>query len=304
MWQILLRSSFFVIPAIVRSSPSLQGLILNQPLASPSLWKPDLSVSQSQNTTTKPGAFEIKFLIEESELEKLIPSVAARMQLDPHAHPQTGGYTVEGIYFETLERDVFRRSPGYSRRKFRIRRYSEGPNVFLERKSKRKGIVSKRRTLLERSDLVNLLDRIFERTHPSLQRIDEETSRGQSGPSEMDWFSRRIERLKLRPLLCLSYDRVAFLQMDNSGPIRLTLDRALGCCTLEQSQFPSKVAYQPFLEGNCIVEMKYRESIPTVFREIIDEFKLVSRPVSKFRNAIVAAGLDSPPCDPASEGPN
>ena len=237
-------------------------------------------------------------------MDQLIPSVAARMQLDTHADPQTGGYTVEGIYFETLERDVFRRSPGYSRRKFRIRRYSEGPNVFLERKSKRKGVVTKRRTLLETSELANLLDRTFEGTLPSLQGVASESTKAPSGSMGMDWFSKRLDRLKLRPLLCLTYDRVAFLQMDNSGPIRLTMDRALGCCMLEQSQFPAKVAYQRFLEGKCVVEMKYRESIPNVFREVIDEFELVSQPVSKFRNAIVAAGLATSPCHPPSEGTN
>ncbi len=238
-------------------------------------------------------------------LEQLIPSVAARMQLDPHANPQTGGYTVEGIYFETLERDVYRRSPGYSRRKFRIRRYSGGPNIFLERKSKRKGVVSKRRTQLEAFELANLLDRTLDissngscddSSEPPLAPL------GLNHNTEVDWFSRRIKTLKLRPMLCLNYDRIAFLQMDTLGPIRLTMDRALGCCRMEQSQFPEKLAYRKILEGKCVVEMKYRESIPTVFREIIEEFKLVSQPISKFRNAIVVAGLatDEPPSEGTS----
>ncbi len=280
----------------------LPGFILNQPLASPSLWKPELSESQQQNRTSKPGAYEIKFLIQESILEQLIPSIAARMQLDPHANPQTGGYTVEGIYFETLDGDVYRRSPGYARRKFRIRRYSGGPNIFLERKSKRKGVVSKRRTQLETSELANLLDRTLGITSRALWDDSSEPPLELNRNTEVDWFSRRIKRLKLRPMLCLNYDRIAYLQMDKLGPIRLTIDRSLGCCTMEQSQFPEKLAYRKILEGKCVVEMKYRESIPTVFREVIDEFKLVSQPVSKFRNAIVVAGLatDEPPSEGTS----
>ncbi len=224
------------------------------------------------------------------------------MQMDPHANPQTGGYTVEGIYFETLDRDVYRRSLGYSRRKFRIRRYSGGPTIFLERKSKRKGVVSKRRTQMESCELTNLLNQTLDINSNALPEVGPEPQLDSKGKTEVAWFSKRIKRLKLRPMLCLNYDRIAFLQMDNLGPIRLTVDRDLGCCTLEQSQFPEKLAYQKILEGKCVIEMKYRESVPTVFREIIEEFKLVSQPVSKFRNAIVVAGLatDDPPSEGAS----
>lgn len=265
---------------------------MNQPLASPSLWNPSLSLSQTQNAASKPGAFEIKFLIEESLLEPFVSTLATRMQLDPHADPQTGGYSVEGIYFETQGRDVYRRTPGYSRRKFRIRRYAKGPNVFLERKSKRRGVVTKRRIQLETFQLDKILNGVAEGAPDGLQvATQNEASKTQS---EMGWFSKRIDKLKLRPMLCIAYDRVAYLQMEKSGPIRLTIDRGLSCCSLEQSQFPSQLDYRTFLDGKCVVEMKYREAMPNAFREIVEEFRLISQPVSKFRNAIVVAGLDAP----------
>ena len=221
------------------------------------------------------------------------------MQLDPHADPQTGGYSVEGIYFETLERDVYRRTPGYSRKKYRIRRYSQGSNVFLERKSKRKGIVTKRRLQLKTSDLAAILNGTYNGTW-SLSEA--EHSNESSGPTEMAWFLKRIDRLKLQPTLCIAYDRVAFLQMENLGPIRLTIDRGLGCCLLNQSHFPCKSDYQSILEGKCVVELKYREALPTVFREFIEKFKLMSQPVSKFRNAIAVAGSNTPPDCLSSKG--
>ena len=213
------------------------------------------------------------------------------MQLDPHADPQTGGYSVEGIYFETLERDVYRRTAGYSRKKYRIRRYSQGSNVFLERKSKRKGLVTKRRLQLKPSDLAAILNGTYNGTW-SLSVA--EHSNESSGPTEMNWFLKRIDRLKLQPTLCIAYDRVAFLQMENQGPIRLTIDRGLECCLLNQSHFPCKSDYQSILEGKCIVELKYREALPTVFQEFIEKFKLMSQPVSKFRNAIAEAEFVTP----------
>ena len=261
--------------------------ILN-PLASPSLWMPKNNSSQTQSTPSKNGAFEIKFLVEESLVESLIPKVAAQMHLDPHADPITGGYSVEGIYFETGLRDVYRRTPGYSRKKYRIRRYSEGPVVFLERKSKRNGIVSKRRLQLDSSELTTVLkeryaisDRI-----PHVENLDES-----SGQSETTWFYKRLDRLKLRPTLCISYDRVAFLQMENTGPIRLTVDRSIGCCSLNHLHFPCKADYQRILEGKSVIELKFRDIMPNNFREIIEEYKLISQPVSKFRKAMVVTGL-------------
>ncbi len=273
---------------------------MNQPLASPSLWNPTLSLGQPQTTPSKPGAFEIKFLIQESQLESFVSTLAARMQADPHSDPKTGGYAVEGIYFETLDRNVFRRIPGFSRRKFRIRRYAGGPNVFLERKSKRNGIVSKRRIQLESSELDRILNGTYLEQPVGLQVV--RATSEPSTPTEFDWFAKRIVKRKLHPTLCIAYDRVAFLQMEPLGPIRLTIDRDLRCCSLRDQQFPSPSAYQSFLDEKCVVEMKYRETMPNVFRGIIEEFRLVSQPVSKFRNAIVVAGLSLPTDISSGEG--
>ena len=258
------------------------------PLASPSLWRPKYNPSQTQLTPSKNGAFEIKFLVEESLVESLIPKVAAQMQLDPHADTITGSYSVEGIYFETDLRDVYRRTPGYSRKKYRIRRYGEGPVVFLERKSKRNGIVSKRRLQLDSSELTTVLKERYAISdrNPHVENLDES-----SGQSETTWFYKRLDRLKLRPTLCISYDRVAFLQMENTGPIRLTVDRSIGCCSLNQLHFPCKADYQRIFEGKSVIELKFRDIMPNNFREIIEEYKLISQPVSKFRKAMVVTGL-------------
>ena len=225
-------------------------------------------------------------------MNKLIGVVACRMKLDQHADPQTGGYSVEGIYYETPELNVFNRTPGYSRKKFRIRRYSEGATLFLERKAKRKGIVTKKRIQLEANRLSEVLQ-----WSTAMDSAAASTDR-----TELDWFARRIDKQKLRPTLCIAYDRVAFLQMEHHGPIRLTIDRGLGCCKLDQSDFPRKSGYQRILEGQCVVELKYREALPTTFHELIEEFQLRVQPVSKFRHGMLVTGLASPQDRSTAEG--
>ena len=271
-------------------------VILNQPLASPSLWNPALTENPLRSDTSKPGAYEIKFLIDESRMSQFIPVVESKMKRDSFADPKTGGYSVEGIYYETQDINVFDKTPGYSRKKFRIRRYAGGAALFLERKFKRKGIVTKRRIELDALQLVEMLQ-ATPRTEPN-----PEASSESSPQTELEWFVRRLDRRMLRPTLCIAYDRVAFLQMDHLGPIRLTIDRNVGCCKLNQLGFPDRSSYQGILEGKCIVELKYREAMPTTFRQFIDDFQLKVQPVSKFRHGMLATGLASPPVGDSSEG--
>lgn len=281
-------------------------LILNQPLVSPSLWKPENTNNNAQNAfPAATGAFEIKFLIDEALVKPLISVVSTGMQLDPHSNPETGGYSVEGIYFDTASHDVFRRTPGYSRRKYRIRRYSQGPSVFLERKAKRKGIVTKRRIQIEESRLSHvLLNQPINESHPEIALPNVAAVDARNEPTDMKWFCKRIDRMKLQPTLCIAYDRIAYLAMENLGPIRLTIDRGISCCAFDQLSFPSRASYQHILDGKCILELKFRETLPIAFREIIDSFQLMSQSVSKFRNAFQACGL-SPRVDPlTSEGEN
>lgn len=269
---------------------------MNQPLASPSLWNPTLSENPSRSAESKLGAYEIKFLVDESLVNEFIPVVESKMKRDSFADSQTGGYSVEGIYYETQELNVFDKTPGYSRKKFRIRRYSGGAALFLERKSKRKGIVTKRRIQLEDLQLAEMLQAV-----PPPKPNPQADSKS-SPQTELDWFVRRLDRRMLRPTLCIAYDRVAFLQMDHLGPIRLTIDRSVGCCKFNQVGFPDRASYQRILDGKCIVELKYREAMPNTFRQFIEEFQLKVQSVSKFRHGMLATGLASPPAGESSEG--
>ena len=258
---------------------------MNKPLASPSLWNPTPSADRLRNGDAKPGAYEIKFLVDESLVSQFIPVVHSKMTLDSYADPTTGGYSVEGIYYETAALNVFNKTPGYSRKKFRIRRYSQGETLFLERKSKRRGIVTKRRIQLEAQQLPDIIKASLR------DQLKPEPISEPSGHTEMNWFAKRLDTLMLRPTLCIAYDRIAFLQADQLGPIRLTIDRRIGCCRLEEEGFPCRSSYKQILGGKCIVELKYRETMPSLFRQFVEEFRLEIQPVSKFRHGMLATGL-------------
>jgi hypothetical protein len=47
----------------------------------------------------------------------------------------------------------------------------------------------------------------------------------------------------------------------------------------------------PLLDGQNILELKYRIEIPAIFKELIERFKLQPQPVSKFRLGLDAMGF-------------
>jgi hypothetical protein len=47
----------------------------------------------------------------------------------------------------------------------------------------------------------------------------------------------------------------------------------------------------PLLTGHMILELKYKGSMPAVFRELADTFALVPGRASKYRTAVQALGI-------------
>src|SRR5215207_2560757 len=99
---------------------------------------------------TRARASEIKFLVEPALATDIRSWARANLAPDPHGSGPFGDeYETSSIYFDTDAFDVLRRQGSYGRAKYRVRRYSRGDVVFLERKLRRPRIVAKRRTRVE-----------------------------------------------------------------------------------------------------------------------------------------------------------
>jgi hypothetical protein len=92
-------------------------------------------------------AAEIKFLVTPKLAEGIRSWAASRLSPDPHAAlDDTGSYEITSLYFDTECFDVFHRNGSFGKSKYRIRRYGTEPRVFLERKLKTRGLLTKRRS--------------------------------------------------------------------------------------------------------------------------------------------------------------
>ena len=219
---------------------------------------------------TRASAAEIKFVIPRSTGLAIRDWARRHLDRDPHGTgPHGDEYETSTIYFETAAYDVFNRRRSFGRSKYRIRRYDGADAVFLERKLRRPGMLTKRRTLVP----VSLL--------PQIEQPERAAWAG-------DWFHRRLLLRGLRPVCELTYARMARAGGNGSQPLRLTLDDRLSVGRTNRPLFDVAGETTGIVEGSMILELKFRGEIPALFKQLVDEFRLEPRPTSKYRFGIAA----------------
>jgi hypothetical protein len=221
------------------------------------------------------GSYELKFLLADESAHEILTRVRACLAADPHADRTLGdGYRVNSLYFDTPSLSVYRRVGSFGRRKFRLRRYGNEPRVFFERKSKSRGLVRKRRSVVPESELAILSSVQPTPTWPGL------------------WFHRRLAKRGLAPMTLISYERAARVGMTPEGVIRFTVDRHVRCRAATGLSLPCLTDGVAILTGMSIVEFKFRVAMPTVFKELLRDFSLTQSSVSKYRLSVEACGLN------------
>jgi hypothetical protein len=219
--------------------------------------------------TTADGAgpaFELKFLLPEGLAQAVDAHVRGRLPLDPHGDPALGGaYQTTTLYLDTPALDVLNRTPGFRRRKYRVRRYGASADVFLERKTRQSDRVCKRRAVVPGEELGLLAD-------PT-------AAPGWSG----EWFHRSLLVRGLRPTCLVGYQRTAYMGASAEGPLRLTLDRGVRGLPVHDWEVGPCRDGLPLPAGQVIVEFKFRAALPVLFKELVREFRLQPGGVSKYR---------------------
>ena len=141
------------------------------------------------NNQSKFGS-ELKFIVSHDAATAIRQWARSELAPDPHAVRFGGdGYQTSSLYFDTEDLHLYFRRGSYARAKYRVRSYNQGDAVFLERKMKAGGCVLKRRSQVQREDLVLLKD-------PNAEWAGR-------------WFTRRLQLRNLRPVCQITYNRTA-----------------------------------------------------------------------------------------------
>lgn len=226
----------------------------------------------TQTRDVRPKASEIKFVVDTSLAPRIAAWARAHLQPDPHGGGPFGDeYETASRYFDTPGHDVFHRRGSFGRAKYRVRRYGASDVVFLERKLRQPGLLIKRRTAAPLA---------------MLARLD---APGADAGWDGAWFHRRLVARRLGPACQISYHRIARTIALPEGPARLTLDSQLCAAPAGACPFAVEDAVG-FLEDRAVLELKYRDRLPAIFRRLVEDFGLQPRTASKYRLGMTALG--------------
>jgi hypothetical protein len=224
-----------------------------------------------EEQTSSTSAYELKFLIDENRAAEVLAWARRHMACDPHVEPSLGdAYRISSLYLDTPALDVFCHRGSAARSKLRLRRYGDESAVYLERKRKRRDCVEKRRVPVLEAEMRLL--------------------QGPDIPSDWTgrWFHKRLRAHRLQPICQVSYERAAYVAGDPKDPLRLTLDRRLGCVPATEWAVPSFHRGLDLLPGRRILELKYRGLLPALFKRAIRDLCLRSTALSKYRLSVEA----------------
>ncbi len=220
-------------------------------------------------------ASELKFQVPVPLAERIRDWARGRLSPDPNAGETGDAYHISSLYFDTGQLDVFHRNGSFGRSKYRIRRYGPSRVAFLERKLKTHGMVCKRRSSVAVDELQRL--------------VEAEAVPGWPG----FWYHQRLLVRQLQPTCQIAYARMARVAANGHGPIRLTVDQGIRAQPADGLSFADPAAGQEVSDGCAIVELKYRHEMPVLFKQLVEQFALNPKPISKYRLAMTSLGLAS-----------
>jgi hypothetical protein len=220
-------------------------------------------------------AFELKFELSQNDVLRM--KAWAQRHLNPDPHGEDGSYQVTSVYCDTPGFDVFHRSAGYKGSKLRLRRYGAASFVFLERKLKKGDRVRKRRVEIVPEEL-NLLAAYMNGVVPP------------PGWSA-GWFLDHAVKKQVAPTCRVGYRRSAFYGVSGGQNVRLTIDENLIGSPTRGWEAQPLWEGRELLPGGALLELKFHDSMPELFRRLLPELPARTARVSKYRRCVRLCGL-------------
>lgn len=246
---------------------------------------PALAQSRSQDA----AAYEVKCLISGALAEDLERHLGSLMVVDPFAAKEPNGqYRITTLSTDTAARDCFYRTPGYAKRKYRLRRYGSESRVYLEQKTRRGYRVNKRRVATTESELQSAFsagDCCVQKNAADAVIPDPQSEGRQLWNLQM--FHNRMGSLNLQPVCLMTYERSAWFAETESGSVRWTLDRGFsGAMWNEWTLEPTVPLLSILSPDQVICEFKFSGSMPQLFKRILHEYQISPGGFSKYRNCL------------------
>ena len=205
-----------------------------------------------------PLRHELKYLINQPQLEVLRHTVGRTLNLDPNAKKNGGSYHIRSLYFDTVFDDaLYDKIAGVKDRdKYRIRIYNlSDRNIFMECKTKVGNLISKRSVKISR----DLAEQLMAGDPTGLDST-------QSGLLR-DIYREMRTRL-LHPAVIVDYEREAYIHP--AEEVRITFDMKVRTGLNSIELFNPRVPTVPVLEHDeTILEVKYNRVLPPYLASLL-----------------------------------
>lgn len=219
--------------------------------------------------------FEKKYLIDEVMMLWLLRKMEGRLERDVYAD-NDGAYSITNIYYDTKDSHLIRTSiskPRY-KEKLRLRCYgtpaSLDDKAYVEIKKKFNGQGNKRRSAMRLGDAYRFME--------SGEIPAQAKGMNMQVLREIQYM---LQLNRLRPMLYLSYDRLAFQGTDGSG-LRITFDHNI-LTRRADLRLESGAYGQSLLPGNkWLMEIKVPSSIPMWLSSLLSAYRLYPCSFSKY----------------------
>lgn len=203
--------------------------------------------------------------------------VSQRMRSDDFGEGGKASYSVHSLYLDDARWSIYddTRLGAFDRFKLRARTYgfSPGDNVFLEVKRREGELMWKTRAEVPRAEAARVISG--------------------DAPQNLPWtpaleaFRAEVDRRQAVPRVWVSYRREAWVGEDRGNLVRITFDSNVRCAP-PTSALTEPAAWYPLpdVAGIVILELKYSGSYPGWIADMVRQFELERKSMSKYRHSV------------------
>ncbi len=219
---------------------------------------------------------ELKYMLDAKLSTEVRAWAREHLGVDAHCNDSLGdSYDVNTLYLDTPELDLYYRTGNIGKAKHRIRRYGDELTLWVETKRKKANVVNKNRTATSEDEVISRLSNLTDQT-----------------PWCGDWFAARIIERRMQPTVQVHYRRFARTSTLGGESLRLTIDSQLqarpddGWNVVSTSENANRERINA--TDAEILELKFHNQMPHLFKELLRTFAIPATGFSKFRTAIDA----------------
>jgi len=231
--------------------------------------------------------FEYKYRVSEHKAQAMRPFIESYLDIDSYGSVQPDlSYAVHSIYLDSpsLKTYTDTLNGNRNRYKMRIRYYENGDNtpVFLEIKRRYDKVIAKKRAIVHRAAVQEILDGAFATPEFLVDPTPEQIE-------VLQYFCDIRTRLDAQPKTHIAYRREAYENINNNA-VRVTFDRNVVSEAIPRRPLEFRTVTDnsvPVFGSEIILELKFTNRFPAWFKDIVQSYSLQQESAAKYVDGLI-----------------